>query len=111
MFPPSVPSVEPAGVRTDATVIDVRERDEWQAGHIEGALHVPLAELTARVGELPDGELVVVCRSGHRSARAVAWLVHTGLDAVNLDGGNARLGGRRQAHDQRDRHRGRRPLT
>jgi rhodanese-related sulfurtransferase len=87
MFPPSVPSVEPAGVRTDATVIDVRERDEWQAGHIEGALHVPLAELTARVGELPDGELVVVCRSGHRSARAVAWLVHTGLDAVNLDGG------------------------
>jgi rhodanese-related sulfurtransferase len=88
MFPPDVPSVEPAGVPADARILDVREPDEWDAGHVEGALHIPLAELPGRVGELPDDEnLYVVCRTGGRSARAVAWLVQNGYDAVNLDGG------------------------
>jgi rhodanese-related sulfurtransferase len=96
MFPPAVPSVDPAGVPSGARVLDVREPDEWEAGHIEGALHIPLAELPGRLGELPDGEsgdpsnaaaLVVVCRSGNRSGRAVAWLARNGYDAVNLDGG------------------------
>jgi rhodanese-related sulfurtransferase len=88
MFPPPVPSVTPAAVVTGARVLDVREPDEWEAGHIDGALHIPLAELPARVGELsPDEDLVVVCRVGARSARAVAWLLNQGYDAVNLDGG------------------------
>jgi rhodanese-related sulfurtransferase len=88
MFPPDVPSVEPAGVPADARVLDVREPDEWDAGHIAGALHIPLADLPGRVDELPDGESIyVVCRIGGRSARAVAWLVRNGYDAVNLDGG------------------------
>jgi rhodanese-related sulfurtransferase len=88
MFPPPVPSVDPSGVPADAVMLDVREPDEWQAGHIEGALHIPLAELPARAGELPAaGDLVVVCRSGARSARAVAWLSQNGYDAINLDGG------------------------
>lgn len=88
MFPPSVPSVAAAAVPVDATVLDVREDDEWQAGHIEGALHVPLVDVPVRFGELPaDTEIVVVCRSGGRSARAVAWLIDNGVDAVNLDGG------------------------
>jgi rhodanese-related sulfurtransferase len=88
MFPPPVPSVDPTGVPADAVMLDVREPDEWQAGHIEGALHIPLADLPSRVGELPDeADLVVVCRSGGRSARAVAWLTRNGYDAINLDGG------------------------
>ena len=84
---PSVPSVSATAVPPDAVVVDVREPAEWDAGHIDGSLHVPLAQLTAKVDELPDAELLVVCRSGHRSARAVAWLVQTGRDAVNLEGG------------------------
>lgn len=88
MFPPSVPSVSAPAVPDDACVVDVREEDEWLAGHIEGARHIPLGELTARYAELPEvAEVVVVCRSGGRSARAVAWLVENGVDAVNLHGG------------------------
>jgi rhodanese-related sulfurtransferase len=88
MFPPPVPSVDPTGVPADAVMLDVREPDEWQAGHIEGALHIPLADLPSRLAELPeDGDLVVVCRSGARSARAVSWLAQNGHDAVNLEGG------------------------
>ncbi len=87
MFPPSVPSVPATQVPADAVLVDVREQDEWDAGHVEGALHIPLADLPARLDDLPDGEVVVVCRSGGRSARAVAWLSQNGYDAVNLDGG------------------------
>jgi len=91
MHPVDVPTVTATDVAADARVLDVREQDEWDAGHIEGALHVPLGEVPVRLGELTgtDGEqaLVVVCRSGGRSARAVAWLVANGVDAVNLDGG------------------------
>lgn len=69
-------------------MLDVRERDEWDAGHIEAALHVPLSELTRRVGEVPaSGQVVVVCRMGARSAEAVAYLNAMGLHTVNLAGG------------------------
>ena len=87
MFPPSVPSVTAEAVADGAALVDVREDDEWQAGHAPGALHIPLGQLTARLGELPEGELVIVCRSGGRSARAVAWLNQNGFEALNLDGG------------------------
>jgi rhodanese-related sulfurtransferase len=91
MFPPSVPSVDATAVPADAVILDVREPDEWQAGHIQGALHIPLGDLPARAEELadlPEGrELVVVCRSGGRSSRAVSWLTQNGYDALNLDGG------------------------
>jgi rhodanese-related sulfurtransferase len=88
MFPPAVPSVAATQVSAGAALLDVREDEEWQSGHIEGALHIPLAEIPQRLGEIPtDGELVVVCRMGARSARAVAWLAQNGVDAVNLDGG------------------------
>jgi rhodanese-related sulfurtransferase len=69
-------------------VLDVREDAEWQHGHIEGARHIPLAELPSRIHELPDdGRLLVVCRVGARSAHAVAYLGANGRDAVNLHGG------------------------
>ena len=69
------------------TVVDVREDSEWQAGHIDGALHIPLQELPLRAGELPDGQLLLVCTVGGRSARAAAYLAQQGHDAYNLQGG------------------------
>ncbi|PPK92360.1 rhodanese-related sulfurtransferase [Kineococcus xinjiangensis] len=82
---PSVPAaLVPAGV----VVLDVREDDEWAAGHIDGALHIPMGQVPQRVQELPaDDELHVICRSGGRSARVVAWLQENGYDAVNVAGG------------------------
>jgi rhodanese-related sulfurtransferase len=69
-------------------VLDVREDDEWRAGHVEGSVHVPLMELGARFAELSESpQTLVVCRVGNRSAYATAFLVQQGIDAVNLDGG------------------------
>jgi rhodanese-related sulfurtransferase len=68
-------------------VVDVREPVEWAAGRIPGSLHVPLAELPARLGDLPEGDLLIVCRSGNRSDRAARWLLVNGYDATNLAGG------------------------
>lgn len=85
---PSVPSVRPHDVDPDAFVLDVREQDEWDAGHLPAALHVPLHELPRRLDEVPaDREVLVVCRVGGRSAQAVAWLAAQGRDAVNVEGG------------------------
>jgi rhodanese-related sulfurtransferase len=71
-------------------VLDVRNDDEWAAGHVEGSLHVPLPELGARYAELPVAEqTLVVCRVGSRSAYATAFLRRQGVEAVNLDGGLA----------------------
>lgn len=75
-------------LHSNATMLDVREASEWQAGHVPGALHVPLGELESSLGTLPrDQRLIVICRSGHRSAKATALLVRSGFDAVNLNGG------------------------
>ena len=72
----------------DWVVLDVREPYEWAAGHIEGAIHIPLGDLPARVGELdPHDRTVVVCHVGARSARATAWLHQQGHDVANLAGG------------------------
>ena len=72
----------------DAVILDVREDDEWAAGHVDGATHVPLGEVPQRLGELPDGDpLFVICRSGNRSGRAVAWLDQQGIESVNVTGG------------------------
>ncbi len=86
-----IPTVEVSGLPdplpTDLHVLDVREPVEWHHGHIEGALHIPLQELPARLGEVPTGQVLVVCKVGGRSGRAVAWLGQQGHDAVNLGGG------------------------
>jgi rhodanese-related sulfurtransferase len=71
-----------------AVLLDVREPEEWEAGHAPGARHVPLGELPERMGELEGvGRIVVICRSGHRSGLATEWLSSAGYDAVNLTGG------------------------
>ncbi|MBU2663497.1 rhodanese-like domain-containing protein [Actinoplanes bogorensis] len=89
MFGPQVPSVTPAEVGDDAYLLDVREPDEWTAGHAPGAHHLPMMEIPARMAEVPsDGEVVVVCRSGGRSGQVVSYLMGNGWDNVrNLDGG------------------------
>ena len=71
-----------------ALAVDVREPEEWQAGHVDGSLWIPLGELQARARELPrDRPLVIVCRSGARSGYAADALVAAGYDASNLAGG------------------------
>ena len=71
-------------------VIDVREDDEWRAGHVGGSVHVPLMQLGNRYTELPESEqTLVVCRVGNRSAYAAAFLIQQGIAAVNLEGGLA----------------------
>jgi rhodanese-related sulfurtransferase len=72
----------------EVVALDVRELDEWVAGRIGGAVHIPLGELVARQDEIPeDLPIVAVCRSGSRSAWAVGMLARAGYDAVNLSGG------------------------
>ncbi len=81
-------NVPVTGVPDDARILDVREDYEWEAGHVDGALHIPLDQLPARAGELdPDEELHVVCRSGGRSQRAAEWLEGNGYTAINVSGG------------------------
>jgi rhodanese-related sulfurtransferase len=84
-----VPSVTPAEVTADAYLLDVREPDEWTAGHAPGAHHLPMMEIPARMSEVPtDVEVVVVCRSGGRSGQVVSYLMGNGWDNVrNLAGG------------------------
>ncbi|MEU9099083.1 rhodanese-like domain-containing protein [Streptomyces sp. NPDC048361] len=87
-----LPSVDVAEVPADALVLDVREDDEWAAGHAEGALHVPMSEFVARFGEVTEAvadgrRAYVMCRVGGRSAQVTQYLVQQGIDAVNVDGG------------------------
>lgn len=72
----------------DAQYLDVREPYEWASGHIDGAVHVPMSQLGARQDEIAqDRTVVVVCRSGSRSAMVTRALQNAGYDAENLDGG------------------------
>lgn len=87
-----MPAVGPeeAARRVDegAVLLDVREPDEWRAGHAPEAVHVPLAALAASVDRLDkDQPIVAVCRVGTRSERAAGVLLQRGYDAVNLAGG------------------------
>ncbi|MFK3982497.1 rhodanese-like domain-containing protein [Micromonospora sp. NPDC050397] len=84
-----VPAVSATEVGDDVYLLDVREPDEWEAGHAPGAHHLPMMEVPARLAELPtDQDVVVVCRSGGRSGQVVSYLLGNGWDNVrNLDGG------------------------
>jgi rhodanese-related sulfurtransferase len=83
-----VAQVPAADVPAGAFVLDVREHDEWDAGHIAGAVHIPLGELGARYTELERGRpLFVICRSGIRSDRAAQALAGAGWDARNVSDG------------------------
>jgi rhodanese-related sulfurtransferase len=69
-----------------ALLLDVREDDEWEAGHAQGAVHVPLGSLDPRAFEA-DVTVVAVCRSGNRSGKAAEVLARSGIDVVNMAGG------------------------
>jgi rhodanese-related sulfurtransferase len=89
---PEIPAITVADVSDDLLaevhVLDVREPDEWARGHIDGAQHIPLGELQARVAEVPnDRKVICVCAVGGRSGMATRFLGSEGRDAVNLDGG------------------------
>lgn len=92
MFGPHLPTVDVAAVPADAVLLDVREDDEFAAGHIDGAVHVPMMNIPQRLqfdpGPLvPVARIVVVCKVGGRSAQVTAWLRRQGYDASNLAGG------------------------
>lgn len=71
-----------------ATVLDVRQPDEYREAHVPGAVLIPLDELAARQDEIPEGDpLYVICAAGGRSLTATAALVGAGYSAVSVAGG------------------------
>ncbi len=89
--------------RDEVTVVDVRNRSEWDAGHLPGALHIPVGYLTERLAEIPRGKpLVMQCQSGARSAIATSVLLRLGVtDVADLLGGYSawEAAGRPVVHD------------
>ena len=91
----SVPVVEEIDVNalasrsTEAIVLDVREPEEYEQGHVPGAINLPQADLASRLDELPhDRPLALICRSGARSLRAAQFLRQVGFEQVaNVRGG------------------------
>lgn len=74
--------------REELQLVDVREGDEWAAGHIAGSLHIPMDDVAGRLSELDtDRQVVTVCRSGRRSGEVAEHLSESGYRARNLEGG------------------------
>ena len=81
-------SVTELAMLADPVVIDVREPHEWEAGHAAAAIHIPLGDLAARVGEVPtEAPVYVICAAGGRSLQGAAFLERHGLEAINVTGG------------------------
>ena len=95
MSPEQIPSVtleEFDAALSEAVILDVREDYEWTAGHIDGALHIPMNSVPGHISADPDtvprdAPVVVICKVGGRSAQVTAWLRTRGYDARNFDGG------------------------
>lgn len=72
----------------DRVLLDVREDDEWELGHVRGALHIPLDDVPARLDEIDlDADLLVICRTSGRSFRLAQYLAQRGIDGVVVRGG------------------------
>lgn len=88
---PTTISVSDAAERfaAGAYLLDVREQSEWNEGHISGAVLIPLAQLPARLSEIPaDRDVLIICRSGNRSAQARDQLRAAGFpNTTSIDGG------------------------
>jgi rhodanese-related sulfurtransferase len=77
-----------SALQSGARLVDVREPDEYEAGHVPGAVLVPLATVPESLDQFAsDATTYVICKSGARSYRACEFLVDQGLDAVNVEGG------------------------
>ena len=76
-------------VKEGAKLVDVRTPAEYAAGHIEGAINLPLSTIESRAGELGDQSkpIILYCRSGNRSGRAAKLLQRLGFSAVHNLGG------------------------
>ncbi|WP_137145004.1 rhodanese-like domain-containing protein [Mycolicibacterium sp. CR10] len=78
----------PAAFDETVVLLDVREDDEWQRGHAEGAQHIPMGDVPARMAEIDtEAQLFVVCHSGGRSQRVAQYLARNGYEPVNVSGG------------------------
>ncbi|MFT4126815.1 MAG: rhodanese-like domain-containing protein [Gordonia sp. (in: high G+C Gram-positive bacteria)] len=76
------------GADPDRLLLDVREDSEWAAGHVRGAVHIPLGEIPARLDEIdPDAELFVICHSSGRSIRVLQYLERVGYEGTCVEGG------------------------
>jgi len=83
-------------VQSGGLLVDVRSREEYAAGHVPGAINLPVQELPQRMSELPkDRPLVLYCRSGHRSGRAAEMLKQAGYGDVHNMGAMSRWPGGR----------------
>lgn len=73
----------------EVKIVDVREEHEYETTHVPDMPLIPMSELTARLDELPEGRLVIVCRSGRRSADVTDYLNELGEygEVANLEGG------------------------
>ena len=71
--------------RDGLIVLDVRRPDEWHAGHLPGAVHIPFWELEQRAGEIPPGEVWVHCASGFRASIGASLLDRAGRRVVHVD--------------------------
>lgn len=81
-------SVEDAKANDAATILDVRGRSEYAEGHLPNAINIPVGELPRRLDEVPEGEVIVHCKGGSRSAMAASILQQSGRDDIaNMQGG------------------------
>ncbi len=90
MSAPEISIDELAAARAGGAVrlVDVRQPEEYETGHVPGVKLIPLADVVARVGELPvDGPVYVICQTGSRSQRAADYLRSVGVEAYNVAGG------------------------
>lgn len=82
-------SVQDLHARKDVPLVDVREVHEFEAGHVPGAINIPMSELNERVGELPAEPFDVICELGGRSGRVVEALSQRGYEVTNVAGGTS----------------------
>lgn len=84
----SIQEIQASSLSDDAVVLDVREQDEWDAGHAPNAVHVPLGTVGERLADVPQGApLAVICRGGVRSLKAGEVLAAAGRSVVSVAGG------------------------
>jgi rhodanese-related sulfurtransferase len=80
--------VPASGLPDEIYLLDVREDDEWTAGHAPGAVHIPLGQLSSQADQVPkDQPVYVICRAGSRSARATQVLGANGWNVTNVADG------------------------
>ena len=102
--PDAMPAVLSTDLPAGVYLLDVREDDEWAAGHAPDAVHIPVGTLSERAAEIPqDREVYVICRSGTRSAYAAQALAARGLEDGQRGRRHDRLGRRGPPHGERNR--------